>query len=695
VIGRRAAVVALAISVAAGVVGSITASNRPASAQAGAPDLVLDGQSPWVPLGGTFTMQLRSETLPPGSTVALTIHDALRSRTAFDESVRGGALPPSRDRVAVPLDSLPVDPATGDRVLTLPTAGLTEGGVYPIEVDTRSAGDDSLAHFVTHVVVADLAADGSLAVGVPLNVAWVWPLRAAPAYSRAATNPNPAAGPEPDPAVVASLDPNGRLGRQAAQLAGNKDVPLTLAPSPETLDAWSTLATKNNELAAGVAALREAAKHDEVLTGPFVPLDLPAILGAGLGPAVNGELARGVGALEQFFGTHLDPSTALPGPLDPASLRLLANASVRQLVVHANALTPVDEKYTPAHPYRLEAVPGDDSTAATAITTDPGFERFLSGDDPPALRAAHLLSGLALVANEQPSVSRAVAFANPDHWDANDAFVTAMLAGLRQNPLLEPTTVSGLLDAVPTATTGNGAAATPVVRELASYSAPPPPVSLREYQQGQADQFAMAGLVGASDPRAARGDRALASVLTTAWANPKGRERARTLVQSLHTNLVVAQTQITSQIQVQPRTTITITSSKAQIPIGLKNISDHPVSVHLKLESDRLLFPDGAERDVTLPASRSTTVRIAVETRSSGRSPLLVTVTTAGGLLVTQPVRITVRSSFVSGVGVFLTVGAIVFLALWWAWDIRRRRRARGGGRTRGMGLPTPSGQPA
>jgi hypothetical protein len=69
-------------------------------------------------------------------------------------------------------------------------------------------------------------------------------------------------------------------------------------------------------------------------------------------------------------------------------------------------------------------------------------------------------------------------------------------------------------------------------------------------------------------------------------------------------------------------------------------------------------------------------VRIAVETRSSGTYPLTMTVTTAGGLPITTS-EVTVRSSFVSGVGVFLTVGAIVFLALWWAWDIRRRRRRR------------------
>ena len=57
------------------------------------------------------------------------------------------------------------------------------------------------------------------------------------------------------------------------------------------------------------------------------------------------------------------------------------------------------------------------------VATDPGLEQFLTGDGPPALRAAHLLAGLSLVAGEQPSIARGVAIANPDRWDADATFV--------------------------------------------------------------------------------------------------------------------------------------------------------------------------------------------------------------------------------------------------------------------------------
>ena len=55
---------------------------------------------------------------------------------------------------------------------------------------------------------------------------------------------------------------------------------------------------------------------------------------------------------------------------------------------------------------------------------------------------------------------------------------------------------------------------------------------------------------------------------------------------------------------------------------------------------------------------------------------MVVDVATEGGLPILTT-RLSVRSSVVSGVGVVLMVGALVFLALWWGWDIHRRRRRR------------------
>jgi hypothetical protein len=678
-------VAALTVSIAVAVAG-------PATAQA-APSFTLAGQSPWIAPGAGFVMRFAATGVPPGARVALTAHDALQSRTGFDQSVAGGTLPPTRDRQTFAFDQLPTDPATGQRLLTYQTTALGDNGVFPLEVDLRSASDDSLAHFVTHVVVAPVGADGTLTVGTPLNVAWVWPLQAEPAYVARSQYGSI------NPTTFADITPSGRLGLQATELATDTDVPLTLAPSPETLEAWDTFSKSFPELAPGSTAIRDAATsgRHQVLAGPYVPVDLPSLVRSDLQDVVTtsvagtGELTRGVATLEQVLGVHVDPSTALPGPLDTDSLAILQGASVRQLVVDGKALTPVNEKYTPAHPYKLQTSAADDASAVTVVATDDGLEQFLSGDQPPALRAAHLLAGLALVAGEQPSVPRGVALANPATWDANPTFVAAVLAGLRGNPLLRATTVQGLLDSVPVATVGGDPGAAPVYRQLASYSPPLAPVTARQYEAGVHDRNAIAELPGSTELVAAA-DRSLASSVAATWANPAGRATASGLLRSIGTSVH----DYLAQVEVQPPSTITITSSKAEIPISFRNDSNDDITVHLKLESNKLLFPDGAEQDILLPRQHNTTVRVAVETRGSGTAPVTMTVTTPGGLQIGDgPTTIKVRSSFVSGVGVFLTVGAVVFLAIWWGWDIHRRRKKRSREAHPTYRLAPPTGQPA
>ena len=403
-----------------------------ARAQTATPSFVLAGQSAWVAPGAGFVMRFQSRERArraPRSRSPPTTR--CESRTAFDASVSGGSLPPSRERTTFAFDTLVTDPATGQRLLAYPTTAISDGGVYPLEVDLRSANDESLAHFVTHVVVAPVGADGALTVGGPLNVAWVWPLRADPAY---------VAGTVPiNPSTLADLQPTGRLGRQATQLAADPDVPLTLAPSPETLDAWTALSGRIPELSGGAAQLRSTVPRDQVLTGPFVPLDLPSI--GARRPRAASSTPSWPGASRRSRPSSARTSTRAPrSPVISTrtpcgSSRTPAPAS---WCWKATTLTPADEKYTPAHPYKMQAVPGDDSSAVTVVATDPGFEQFLTGDDPPALRAAHLLAGLSLVAGEQPSIARGVAIANPDRWDADDTFVAAVLGRSAREPAPPP-----------------------------------------------------------------------------------------------------------------------------------------------------------------------------------------------------------------------------------------------------------------
>jgi hypothetical protein len=100
------------------------------------------------------------------------------------------------------------------------------------------------------------------------------------------------------------------------------------------------------------------------------------------------------------------------------------------------------------------------------------------------------------------------------------------------------------------------------------------------------------------------------------------------------------------------------------------------VSVLIDLESPKLAFPDGLQQIVEL-APENTTVRLAVQSRTSGSFPLRVTVRSGDGVLTIAQAQLEVQATEVSAVGLVLIISAAVFLALWWIIHVRRDRARR------------------
>jgi hypothetical protein len=160
--------------------------------------------------------------------------------------------------------------------------------------------------------------------------------------------------------------------------------------------------------------------------------------------------------------------------------------------------------------------------------------------------------------------------------------------------------------------------------------------------------------------------------------------------QSLLHEIQTAVTQVTNLITLPRSSSITLTSSTSDIPLTVFSTpSEHP-RVELRLSSERLIFrqfspPNGKCTvptstsevcDLTLTA-QNTTLKVPVESRSSGVFPLQVSLWTPDGSQLIAQETDTVRSTAVSGVGVVLIVAAVLFLAIWWVRDLRHGRRAR------------------
>jgi hypothetical protein len=627
--------------------------------------LALVAQDPWTTIGGTFRARLAIAPTASGEQLTLTAHYPVSSRDSFDRQDLGPVL----QTLSVPVDPLPVE-ADGSRDVSVglsPPNGsgadrlvVPSAGVYPLEVELRDPQEQGVARFVTYLVVVDAGPDGQpQPLTSRLGVAWVWPLVTPPG-----TRPDGTI----DPRVAAGVQTGGTLARQVAALARHPGVPLTVAPSPETLDTWTAVARTDSGAAAAATALRNAVDSGttQALTGTYVPADLPALLHAGLDSAADTLFVQGGESTDRFFGTHFDQRTVLAAPVDPAAVGRLRSRGVDQIVVDDTSV-PRSPRLTTANPFSID-LPTSLAPTGTiaAVVNDTKLADPLAGSAAPALRAQRFLAGLALTAIEAPASERAVIAVNPAGYDAAPSLLEAVLGGLTNNPWLAPLSVDQVFSRVPPASTND-------VRALSPYTPPPPAVSDRSYRAAETRLSSFSSLVPAGDPHLVRGEHFLLSSLSSLWFGA-GPPQARA-------QLVAADATVSdflARIRVPAPGTITLTARSGAIPITFRNDTGQPVRILVGLSSRKLDFPTGALQVVALPP-RSVTVRFDVRSRTSGTFPLDLSVRSADGSLLIAQGRFKVRSTVVSTVGLALVIGAAVFLVGWWAYDIRRRRRARVG----------------
>ena len=627
--------------------------------------LTLAGQDAWTPLGAMFTLRLAITNLPSDATLRVVAYQNVTTRAELDRLNSGGAPSTVIDQTSVVVDSLPTE-ESGVRDLTLgleaPNApidpvllSLRYPGVYPLSVELRDHDDRVIGRFVTDVVVVDQRA-GTTPVQ-RLGVAWVWPVTAAPVS---------VPGAHVASSVTKELRGTGRLGQQALALRNNPDVAVTLAPSPETLQAWFDAARQDSAVADTASALKGALGRGQTVSGSYVPIDVTSLLNAGMADAVDAEITQGNNVLGHLLDTPVDTRTALARSLDASALNHLHGDGADQVVVDSTALAPnPNDRSTIDRPFGITLPSGN---SVSAVASDVGLSRLLTGDDPPALRAQRFLATLSLIANEDPTRARAVVVVNPDNVALPESMLEAVLSGLHNHPLLQPETLANVFSSVPADTTTSGLA---VNRSLTAYTAPAAPVRASTYVSAQHQLDALRALSPTGSSVVTLAQRSLLAALSSAWNTPTAtgsRSQLTAFAKTIRSFL--------DQIRVPNPDTITLTSHSGEIPLTFRNDTGAPVTVSIELSSPKLLFPGGASRVVTL-APKSTTVRFAVQTRSAGSFPLQLTVRSADGVLTLSDRPLRVQSTAATSIALVLMGGAGAFLALWWGFDIRRRRVRR------------------
>jgi hypothetical protein len=113
----------------------------------------------------------------------------------------------------------------------------------------------------------------------------------------------------------------------------------------------------------------------------------------------------------------------------------------------------------------------------------------------------------------------------------------------------------------------------------------------------------------------------------------------------------------------------------------MRNTAPEKLTVRIILESPKLEFPQGSQL-ITLAGSSTTDVVIPVITRTNGRFPVRLEITTPeGSLAVIEPITFSARVTALAGIGQFVTISfVLIVLAWWWAsWRKSRRERALSG----------------
>src|SRR5205807_2648422 len=246
----------------------------------------------------------------------------------------------------------------------------------------------------------------------------------------------------------------------------------------------------------------------------------------------------------------------------------LRDLGVGQVALPESSLTPLQSRLTLTRPYLVDAHQG---RRQQAVSIDPGLaDHFHSGGDQ-VLEAHQFLADLAVLYFDQPGgQQRGVVAFTPRGWRPDRAFLDTAMAGLTDNPVVEPVTLASFFNNVDKLRGTNGA---PLVRRLVGA-----PRSTRQRLS------TFQSIVDDDNPARTLLDEQLLTASSDDLRSSRQRAYVSGVEHSLDREL--------SRIQT-PGGSIRLTARGGQIPVTFRNGTGYPVHVVVTVRSDKLEFPGG------------------------------------------------------------------------------------------------------
>jgi hypothetical protein len=637
-------------------------------------DVRLDEFPAWVGPGDSLhaVIKISNRGTDPAENlrIALAVHEGVATRSHLERTFAGrlGTVEVS-DTVVV--DGVVEPGATRTVVVEKPLAefrffqGSPEERVYPVRFTVRS-GTISARPVDAHMIFFAQPAP------IPLKLGLIVPLHYVPVYDQSLrVSPTALRGHE-------------GLNRILEALSANPSAVVTIAPSGLMLETLSDLSDgyttsdgtkveQGQPTPAGAAALLETAKRvasqpgTSVITAPYSDSHLVWLTKAGLTDRAQEQVAHGRRVIQNVLGVPplqewLDPPA---GALDEPTLNVLQRTGVSKVVVSSTSLPRPRSSLTLQAP---TAIPTRAGPNAQALVLDPGLTRRLV--DTPEITAVQarqrFLAETASIMLERPAEDRVVYAHAPIGWSPAPTLITGILEALARSPWMVGVTPA---TAQPPATAGPGLAPTEAV--LASLPAAPPDAFASELVDAREAIEDFSSLHPPAE-RVRRLDKKLRLAEASDWWGSRqllvrGQRLAQQVVKDVQREF--------AKIRAPAEQTITLTSRTGIIPLVLSTATDYPVRIILRLDSDKLEFPQGTRLEYMLePPAKTVDVQAIAET--SGTFPLRVVLEIPDGGPEVATSRVLVRSTAYNVIAVAITAGAAVFLVAWWLVGASRRRLA-------------------
>jgi hypothetical protein len=507
-----------------------------------------------------------------------------------------------------------------------------------------------------------------------LNVVWLVPAHRPPAFARGLGY---GAG-----GVAETLDPD-RLSRTLAEIT-KRPAAVTLVPTAvlaETLadlsDGFRLRERRKARAVAGdgreartaaaiLGLLRRAATAPgvEVAAAPYARGDLVALAHAGLAREVRRQIVAGRARVAALLGRAPTPDLLVPAAfrIDARVAGILAARGIRRLVLDPDSLpgpaggSSESPLFGPSRPVTVQGPGGitfgallaDDDVRARLAGGYAGVDRVLL--------AQNVLAETASAWHELPALAseRLLVMASDDV--PPPATTAALLAGIASAPWLRLRTASDALAALPPQ-------GEPIALPLESPAESP---ILEAAARARRVVETVERVVTGVTPLERLLDRYVLASESQDWdaAPARGLTMAR--------DALGEAAAVLGRIRA-PNRQVTLTARGGDVPVTVLNHTGQPITVRVRLESAKVVFPEGATRIADVEG-RVRTLTFRVQARAAGSFPVDVLLETPDGHREIGRGRVVVRSTAVSAVTLAATGGGALFLLAAWA---RRLRRAR------------------